>query len=200
MPGSGSVPEGTELIRDGRSSSKGDGSHVVTVPMADASREMVGRAAPAFAKSTTDGEIHRLDALLRRGPVILTFIKQGCPCSEAAQHFFNALHDAYPGTSIRGIIDVDADAAKRWATRFGVTYPLLLDPGEELVRAYGVENSAYVVLIDPRGRIAKHWPGYSQSMLRDLGALMAGMTGSAEKTLDLADAPTEMYTGCPYGL
>ncbi len=174
--------------------------HVATSEMARASRAMIGRPARAFSKPATDGKTHRLDEMLGRGPVVLTFIKAGCPCSEAAQPFFNKLRDAYPGASIRGVINVPTEAAKRWAKKFGVTYPLLLDPREEMVRDYGAENSAYVVLINSRGEIAKHWPGYSESMLRELGALLAGMIGSAEKRLDVADAPAELYTGCPYGL
>src|SRR5208337_4269472 len=56
-----------------------------------------------------------------------------------------------------------------------VSYPLLLDPNLQLVRAYGVENSAYVVLVDQKGQIMMDWPGYSASMLQASstpGALM----------------------------
>lgn len=41
------------------------------------------------AKRATDGRTHRLDEMLGGGPVLLTFIKKGCPCSEAAQSSFN---------------------------------------------------------------------------------------------------------------
>lgn len=172
--------------------------HVVTPEMARASLARRGAPAPPFATVATDGSTHRLEEMLRHGPVILIFIKDGCPCSEAAQPFFNAIHAAYPDAAIRGVINLEATAAQRWANRQNVQYPLLLDPQESLVRAYGAENSAHVVLIDESGRIVRHWPGYSDAMLRELGALIATMTGSPERPLDLLDAPSELYTGCPY--
>lgn len=176
-----------------------DSKHLVTPQMAEASRAMLARPAPAFAKPATDGKTHRIDDMLEAGPVLLTFIKKGCPCSEAAQSFFNELHAAYPSASMWGVIDQDLGAAGEWAKRFHVAYPLIVDPEEDLVRAYGVENSAYVVVIGRGGEIARHWPGYSGPMLRELGSLMAEMTGSPEKPIDLAEAPDELYTGCPYG-
>ncbi|WP_165074822.1 peroxiredoxin family protein [Paludisphaera rhizosphaerae] len=179
---------------------EGPSKHLVTPEMAKASQAMLDRTAPGFSKPGTDGQTHRLGEMLRGGPVLLTFIKQGCPCSEAAQSFFNDLHAAYPKLSMWGVIDREHGKAKEWAERFHVAYPLLIDPDGELVRSYEVENSAYVVLIGRQGGIEKHWPGYSESMLRELGSLMAKMTGSSEKPLDLAEAPEELYTGCPYEL
>ncbi len=172
--------------------------HLVTPAMADASREMVERKAPGFHARAADGRAYSLAELRAAGPVLLTFIKQGCPCSESAQPYFNALHAAYPGVSLLGVIDVEGEAAGRWAERHRVTDPMLLDPAGELVRGYGVQNSAYVVLVDSEGRIARHWPGYSAPMLRELGATLAAMTGRAEVPLALDDAPEELYTGCPY--
>ena len=46
---------------------------------------MVSRQAPDFSKKAADGENYVLRELIRHGPVLLTFIKIGCPCSEAAQ-------------------------------------------------------------------------------------------------------------------
>jgi peroxiredoxin len=175
-----------------------DEKHRVTPEMASASGARVGRAAPGFEKPTADGATERLEDLLRDGPVLLTFIKVGCPCSEAAQSFFNELHAAYPGVAMRGVIDAEAEKARAWAGRFHAAYPLLLDPGEDLVRDYGAENSAYVVVVDPGGAIVEHWPGYSGPMLRELGALMARLSGADEKPLDFPDAPEDLYTGCPY--
>ena len=70
--------------------------HVVTPSMAEASRGMVFRQAPAFTLKATDGAEYSLGELIHEGPLLLTFIKIGCPCSEAAQPFFNRLRAAYP--------------------------------------------------------------------------------------------------------
>ena len=132
--------------------------------------------------------------------MVLTFIKIGCPCSEAAQPFFNRLRAAYPHARILGVIDGDLGPANLWAKKIRVSYPLLLDPNLQLVRAYGVENSAYVVLVDQKGQIVMHWPGYCASMLQELGATLALLTRSAVRPIDTVDAPVEFYSGCPYDL
>jgi hypothetical protein len=77
---------------------------------------------------------------------------------------------------------------------------VLLDPDLKLVRSFGVENSAYVIVVDRHGRIAMHWPGYSASMLQQLGAALASMTGTPFRPIDTLDAPADLYTGCPYAL
>lgn len=174
--------------------------HMVTEEMADASRAMADRPAPPFVASSWDGGRFELADLLRRGPVVLTFIKDGCPCSEAAQPLFNQLYAAYPSAAFLGVVDVGGGAARRWAERLRISYPMLTDPDLEVVRDYGVENSAYVVVIDLQGRIVKHWPGYSASMLRDLGSTLAALTGTAEQPLNLSEAPDQEYSGCPFDL
>jgi len=179
---------------------EGSTKHLVSEEMAESSRAMLRRIAPPFEAVASDGRACKLGELLRNGPVVLTFIKTGCPCSEAAQPFFNRVHAAYPDARFLGVIDAEADAAARWAERFRIAYPLLLDPGLRIVRDYEVENSAYIVVIDPGGRIVRHWPGYSADMLRELGLTLAGLTGAAERPIDVADAPEQEYSGCPFDL
>lgn len=173
-------------------------THRVSEETLAASRLQVGRMAAPFRRAATDGRAHELAAELERGPVVLTFIQRECPCSVAAQPFFNRLAAAYRGATFLGVIDAEEATARRWATTQRVGYPLLLDPDLELVQACGVENSAYVVVVDPAGRIAAYWPGFSVGMLNDLSAVLARLTASAEQAIDTTEAPVELYTGCPY--
>ncbi|APW62531.1 peroxiredoxin family protein [Paludisphaera borealis] len=179
---------------------EGSTKHLVTKEMADASKAMVERTAPHFEAVAVDGRTYNLGELRRRGPVVLTFAKFGCPCSEAAQPFFNRLHAAYPEAGFFGVIDVEAEKATRWAERFRIDYPLLLDPALQIVRAYEIENSAYVVVVDADGRILNHWPGYSSGMLQELGATLARLSDTAERPIDVVDAPDQEYSGCPFDL
>ena len=174
--------------------------HLVTPRMAESSRGMVLRQASAFTLKATDGVEYSLAALLREGPLLLTFIKIGCPCSEAAPPFFNQIRAAYPHARILGVIDGELGPANLWGKKIRASYPLLLDPELQLVRAYGVENSAYVVLVDQKGQIVMHWPGYSASMLQEVGATLALQTRSAIRPIDTLDAPVDLYSGCPYDL
>lgn len=173
-------------------------SHMVSPQMAEASRGMVERQAMPFELTATDGKTYALADLLRKGPVVLTFTKVGCPCSEAAQPLFNRVAAAYPRASVLGVVNAESGPASLWTRRLSAQYPHLLDPDLRLVRDFGVENSAYVVVVDPSGRIVEHWPGISQEMLRDLGAKLARLTGSREAHLDVTEAPDELYSGCPY--
>ncbi len=174
--------------------------HLVTSKMAEASRGMVLRQAPDFRAHGNDGTEYSLVELTRKGPVLLTFTKIGCPCSEAAQPFFNRLAATYPRVRMLSVIDGELGPANLWARKLHVSYPAVLDPDLRLVRDYEVKNSAYVVLIDAEGRIVEHWPGYSASMLQELGATLARLTRSAIRPIDTLDAPIEFYSGCPYDL
>ena len=179
---------------------EGEEKHRVTPEMAEAGLEFLGKSATSFSKTSLDGRVQSLDELVRRGPAVLTFIKKGCPCSEAAQPLFNHVKAAYPEVPILGVIDADVTGAKRWSNRFRAEYPLLPDPGLELMRAYGIQNSTYVVLIDSSSRIVGYWPGFSRDMLEELGRKLATLTGLPVRAFDVSDAPDELYSGCPFDL
>ncbi len=177
---------------------EGPAKHVVTPKMSSDSQQMIERTATPFQRIDASARTQSLADLCRKGPVVLTFVKDGCPCSEAAQPFFNRMAAAYPSASFLAVIDVAPEAAKRWAGGHGVQYPILSDPACQLMHDYAAENSAYVVLIDGRGRIARHWPGYSAGMLTELGESLATLAGVKIEPIDLADAPDSLYSGCPF--
>ncbi len=175
--------------------------HRVTHEMAEASSQLAGAPAPDFQVRTVNGQLTGLAELTRHGPCVLTFIKDGCPCSIAAQRYFNRLAEAYGDVAVfAGIIDVEAESASEWAERFGLTYSLLLDPKLELVRSYSAPNSAYVVLISPDQHIVRQWPGFSEPMLTELSTQLARMGGVASRPVDFSLSPKQDYTGCPYDL
>lgn len=179
---------------------QGGPTHVVTPEMAEASREMVEHEAPRFTREATDGKTYNLAELLQRGPVVLTFTKVGCPCSEAAQPYFNQLALAYPGATLLGVVNAEDGPAQLWSRRIRAAYPQILDPDLGIVRDYGVENSAYVIVIDASGRMTEHWPGISQDMLGRLSARLTSLTNMPVARLDFTEAPDDLYTGCPYEL
>lgn len=177
---------------------EGPPKHLVTPKMAEASRGMTDRPAPSFHLADIRGNMQDLDALRARGPILLTFVKRGCPCSESAQPYFNRLANAYPAASFLAVIDAEAEPARRWAKDHDVAYPMIPDPACNVMRDYAAENSAYVVLIDTRGQIVHHWPGYSAGMLDEVGRNLATRTGERFAPIDVTDAPEDLYSGCPY--
>jgi peroxiredoxin len=160
---------------------------------------MTKQIAPAFRAEATDGKIYGLEDATSEKPLVLTFIKDGCPCSEAAEPFFDRLFAAYRD-EIRflGVIDADVSRAKEWAKQNLVPYPILADPESRIVHNYKAESSAYVALVSKDGTIEKLWPGYSAQMLNDASQRLARLSGGEPKPVNTSDAPAEMTTGCPY--
>jgi peroxiredoxin Q/BCP len=150
----------------------------------------VGQMAPSFSLSDQDGEVRSLEGA-RGGWVVLFFYpKDDTPgCTKEACGFRDALpHFGQLGAHIWGISADDASAHQKFARKFELNYPLLVDPDKQALEAYGawVEKSMYgkkymgvqrmTVLVDPEGKVARVWPKVSpeghaeevEAALRDL--------------------------------
>lgn len=175
--------------------------HRVTPAMLAATDAMTARTVPPLTARGTDGESYDLAEIAGRGPLVLVFIKDGCPCSVDAQPFFDRLHAAY-GREARflGVIDIDADGARAWGQRNRTTFPLLIDADLAIARAFRAESSAYMAVVARGGAIDHLYPGYSESMLAEAGARIARLAGVEARPIDAAGAPEELSTGCPFGL
>lgn len=172
-------------------------SHKVTDEMQVAADGAAGNSAPAFHARDGRGRSHDLSDDDR--PVVLVFIKDGCPCSLAMQPFFNQLAQSY-GDRVRflGVIDRESEMARFWGKARSVPFPILADPDLAIVRAYGVTNSAFLALITPDHQLETLWPGVSKQMLVQLNARLAELSGKAVRAIDVSGAPSEPYSGCPY--
>jgi peroxiredoxin len=133
-------------------------------------------------------------------PVVIVFIKQGCPCSVQFEPFFRRLEDAYSGAvRVLGIIDGDCATARRYVETAQVKHPVLADPERTLIGRFKAENGGYVALVRPDGTIAVLWPGLSASMMRDVSQQFALLADVEEQVIDTKDMPAALTTGCPYG-
>jgi peroxiredoxin len=172
--------------------------HLVTPAMIAATDAMATQTAPTVHARGTDGAAYDLGEIAREGPLVLVFIKDGCPCSADAQRFFNRLHDAY-GKEARflGVIDSDDDHARAWGQQNRTTFPLLIDPDLAIARGYKAESSAYMAVVAKGGVIDRLYPGYSVAMLAEAGERIARLSGVTPRPIDAAGAPDELSTGCP---
>ncbi len=152
--------------------------HPVTRSMTLAAETMSGQRASTLEAEGTDGRTHSPAAEARDRPLVLIFIQDGCPCSEAADPYFRRLHAAYGReASFLGVIDGEIGTVRAWAGRHATPFPILADPDRRLIAACGAERSAYSMVVAPGGRIEALWPGYSSAMLDELGSLLAGSPG-----------------------
>lgn len=173
--------------------------HLVTPEMERAGAEAAGRALPPLRLVGEDGGVIDLGDRMASGPMVLIFIKEGCPCSEAAEPFFRRLHAAYgERVAFLGVIDGAPGTAARWVTRLGTPFPVVVDSDLDLARSVGVTNSAYVAVVGKGGRIERLWPGFSAGMLGELSGELAALAGVEPAVIDTEGAPIELYTGCPF--
>ena len=125
----------------------------VATPTAPVTTPIVGRPAPAFDLETLDGQRIAL-ADLRGSAVVLNFWASWCiPCREEAPLLTAADRTYRPrGLRVLGVVYQDsASSASDFMTRYGQTYPGLLDPDGRTAIDYGVFGIPETFFIDPDG-------------------------------------------------
>jgi cytochrome c biogenesis protein CcmG/thiol:disulfide interchange protein DsbE len=94
--------------------------------------------------------------------VIVNFWASWClPCVEEFPLLAAALDDhADIGLAVIGIVYRDrSEAARAFGERIGADWPLAMDPGEAVARAYGVYGPPESWLIGPDGRVVSRQIG-----------------------------------------
>jgi peroxiredoxin len=142
----------------------GDGVHAPSLPgrrpLSESRLERAGlRAgtlAPAFALPDLDGRLVSLDAHRGR-PLLLVFSDPHCgPCNALAPELA-ALHRRHAGDRV-AIVMVsrgDADENRSKVAAHGIGFPVVLQAGWELSKAYGIFATPVAFLIDGDGVIAR---------------------------------------------
>ena len=121
-----------------------------------------GDRAPDFALADLDGNPVRLADFAGR-PLIVNFWASYCipACVEEFPVIGDALEaNADIGLAAVGIVYRDrSEPARAFGERYGATWPLAMDPGERVARAYGVYGPPESWLIGPDGRIVSRHIG-----------------------------------------
>lgn len=173
--------------------------HPVTQQMQSVADRQKLRPAPEIMGTDQTGAKVSLTSMRATKPVVVVFIKDGCPCSIESQPSFNRLAAAYQGlVEFVGVIDGGPAIARDYASVNEVRFPIVSDTTLETMKAYKAERSVYVALVATDGKIDKLWPGYSQTMLTDLNDRLGYLAGVKPKPLDLDLVPTKLTSGCLY--
>jgi hypothetical protein len=173
--------------------------HYATPAQLTASGDMAARTLGPLGGVTQNGSRVGWEDLARRRPVVLVFIKKGCPCSVEFEPYFHRLYRAYPEcAAFAGVIDGGTGAARDYAEANHVPYPVLADPGRELISRFRAENGAYVALLTPEGVLDTLWPGCSAGMMRELSHRVAELAGREEQPIETSGLPAALTAGCPF--
>jgi cytochrome c biogenesis protein CcmG, thiol:disulfide interchange protein DsbE len=142
----------------------------------------IGDRAPDFALADLDGRTVRLSDYEGR-PVIVNFWASWClPCRDEFPLFDAALREhADEGLAVVGIVYRDrSEAARAFAEQLGADWPLVMDPGETVARAYGVFGPPESWLIGPDGRVVSRQIGPYTAPELEAGLARVLGSGSAE--------------------
>jgi peroxiredoxin len=173
--------------------------HFVTPQQLVASGALSEQSLGSMTVVGHDGKRREWKDLAPGRPLVVVFIKRGCPCSVEFEPFFHRLAGAWQ-ESVRliDVIDGDVETARRYAEVNRVPYLVLADPQRQVISRFGAKNGAYVALVRPDGILDTLWPGCSSEMMLELNRRIASFAGKEEKRLDTSGLPTALTTGCPF--
>ncbi|HEX4912354.1 MAG TPA: thioredoxin-dependent thiol peroxidase [Vicinamibacterales bacterium] len=132
-----------------------------------------GKKAPAFALPDQDGTIHKLSDYAGRPVVLYFYPKDDTPgCTKESCAFQDNLPKFTKSkAAVLGMSVLDSKSKARFASKYGLTFPLLADEDHAVMEKYGVwqEKSMYgkkymgvartTYVIGADGKVVKRWDG-----------------------------------------
>jgi peroxiredoxin len=133
-----------------------------------------GAKAPDFRLDSLTGTPRSLKEIASQGPALIAFFKVSCP---VCQYTFPFLERMYKGRSesspsVFAISQDNAEATREFLEEFGITFPTLLDRGEQgypASNAYGISFVPSLFLIEPNGAISWSLSGFHKKELEAVG-------------------------------
>lgn len=151
-----------------------------------------GKKAPAFTLADQSGKKVGLADLAGQWVVLYFYPKDDTPgCTIEAQDFTKDLkHFSKMGATVLGCSPDSSESHQKFISKYKLKISLLSDPNHKIMSKYGAwgEKNMYgkitegvirsTVLIDPKGKVAKHWQRVSakghaeavQKVLKELSA------------------------------
>ena len=135
-----------------------------------------GKAAPPFELTGMDAKVYSLAGALKQGPVLAAFFKVSCPTCQYTFPFIERLYQQFraQGVQVWGVSQDTARDSQRFATSYGVTFPILIDEEPYLTsQEYGLEYVPTLFLIAPDGQVEISTDGFSKSDLVEIQKSLA---------------------------
>jgi peroxiredoxin len=143
-----------------------------------------GVQAPEIDLQDIDNHKFFLKEARRRGPVVAAFFKVSCPVCQLAFPYLERIFKAYERSGKFTFVGVSQDNAadtKTFNHKFGVTFPVLLDPARKYPAstAYKLTDVPTVFLISAEGEIEFSSVNWSKADMEQLGRRLANISGMA---------------------
>jgi peroxiredoxin Q/BCP len=148
-----------------------------------------GQKFPAFSLMNQDGKTVKLDDFKGKWLVLYVYPKDDTPGCTIQGKAFTATKQEFDAANIAvvGLSEDDVDSHRNFCNKFGFTIDLLADPGHDLLRTLGVEQSEYKgtpywnrtsFVIDPEGTLRKIYlkvnpEGHERVLLEDIKAMQS---------------------------
>ncbi len=146
----------------------------------------LGSPAPEFELPDQNGNLHSLEDYREQWVVLYFYPKDNTPgcTTEACEFRDNVFAFRRANAQILGVSLDDVESHQKFAETYSLPFPLLADTDGVVSDAYGVKTKRFgmtlakrqTFLIDPQGKIAKHYEKvdpetHSDQVLADLKAL-----------------------------
>ncbi len=138
--------------------------------------------APSFCLPDLARQRVCLDELVKRGPVVVDFWATWCaPCVKALPHL-QALSEEFAGKGVT-VLGVCADTPKtvsripQFVQGRKLTFPILLDTSNEVMRRYKIATLPYTCVVDTSGVIVYSHFGYKPGDERELRERLVRLVG-----------------------
>ena len=140
----------------------------------------VGDSAPDFTLQTMNGSRFSLQEALRKGPVVLAFLKISCPVCQFAFPYLEKLYTSYRSNTVT-LVGVSQDSKKdteKFVREYGITFPVLLDDPQNypVSNAYGLTNVPSIFWVEPGGEIQVSSVGWDRKEIERISSLMSELS------------------------
>ncbi|MCC6238365.1 MAG: redoxin domain-containing protein [Dehalococcoidia bacterium] len=156
-----------------------------------------GSIAPDFDLADVEGESRSLGGARAGGQALLAFFSLECRACDLSYLFWDRMTEAYgdAGCPVLAISLDSSEAAHDFWDRSGVSFTVLADPGHGVTRAYGIECTPALFLVDAGGTIVASHDAFDRAALNALSQAIAERVGEPAVELGEDEAPA-FSPGC----
>ena len=148
----------------------------------------IGQSAPPFSLGGIDGKTYSLNQDGAR-LTLAVFFKTTCPTCMLTWPYLEKLHQTYRGAGLAvwGISQDARDLSAAFASKYGSTFPILIDSDLRVSRTYDPEFVPTLLLIDRQGQIADSVIAFDKAKLNHLSNTIAARLGVPAAMIAPAD-------------